>query len=98
MFCCQVFRKKLIKNYKICAGHDKVVHIAFLSIQLGAHFIVHPTAYVIHLPHPKAPTVAISRENGHWDRVHALYSEVKLQMKNGTYVPVVTLDEQCSLP
>ena len=77
------------------SGHDKVVHFAHMGIQLGVQFVVHPSAYVLHLPHPKAPTIAITRANGNWDRIHMLYKEVKIQMSRGIYTPVVAFDEQC---
>ncbi len=49
-------------------GRDKIVHILHIA-RLGMRFVAHPRAFVVHVPHPKAPTFKATKEGGQWDRV-----------------------------
>lgn len=39
---------------------------------LNVTFAVHPTAFVVHVPHAKAATFRATKESGQWDKVRAL--------------------------
>lgn len=49
-------------------GRDKIVHLTHIAA-LGVRFAVHPSAYVVHVPHKKAPTYKATKQSGQWDKV-----------------------------
>ena len=49
---------------------NKVVHLLFLSTS-GIQFMVHPRAFTVHSPHPRARTWKVTHKTGLWDQVGA---------------------------
>ena len=47
---------------------NKVVHLLHLA-QMGMQFIVHPRAFTVHSPHPRARTWKVTHKTGLWDQV-----------------------------
>ncbi|GAB4818755.1 hypothetical protein N2152v2_005801 [Parachlorella kessleri] len=65
---------------------NKVVHLLHLA-QMGMQFIVHPRAFTVHSPHPRARTWKVTHKTGLWDQLATLYHEVKVGLEQNTYVP-----------
>jgi hypothetical protein len=65
---------------------NKVVHLLHLA-NLGLQFVVHPRAYVVHAPHPRARTWTVTHTTGLWDQLAELYNGVKEGLEANTYVP-----------
>ena len=49
---------------------NKVVHLLHLA-QTGMQFIIHPRAFTVHAPHPRARTWKATHKTGLWDQVRA---------------------------
>lgn len=47
---------------------NKVVHLLYLSSS-GIQFVVHPRAFAVHAPHPRARTWKVTHKTGLWDQV-----------------------------
>jgi glycosyltransferase-like protein LARGE len=65
---------------------NKVVHLLHLA-NLGLQFVVHPRAFVVHSPHPRARTWKVTHKTGLWDQLAELYAEVKSGLEANTYTP-----------
>lgn len=65
---------------------NKVVHLLHLS-NLGLQFVVHPGAFVVHSPHPRARTWKVTHTTGLWDQLADLYRDVKEGLEANTYLP-----------
>jgi len=48
----------------------KVVHLLYLSSS-GIQWVVHPRAFAVHSPHPRARTWKVTHKTGLWDQVRA---------------------------
>lgn len=68
---------------------NKVVHLLHLA-NLGLDFMVHPRAFVVHSPHPRARTWKVTHKTGLWDQLAELYTEVKTNLEADTYIPSST--------
>lgn len=49
---------------------NKVVHLLYLSSS-GIQWVVHPRAFAVHSPHPRARTWKVTHKTGLWDQVRA---------------------------
>lgn len=47
---------------------NKVVHLLYLSSS-GIQWVVHPRAFAVHSPHPRARTWKVTHKTGLWDQV-----------------------------
>lgn len=47
---------------------SQVVHLLHMW-KLGVQYVVTPHGYVVHSPHPKANSWAITKSTGFWDKV-----------------------------
>lgn len=65
---------------------NKVVHLLHLA-NLGLQFVVHPRAFVVHSPHPRARTWKVTHKTGLWDQLAELYRQVKEGLEGNTYIP-----------
>ncbi|KAG7673702.1 hypothetical protein KSW81_006894 [Nannochloris sp. 'desiccata'] len=65
---------------------NKVVHLLHLA-NLGLQFVVHPRAFVVHSPHPRARTWKVTHTTGLWDQLAELYRQVKEGLESNTYIP-----------
>lgn len=65
---------------------NKVVHLMHLA-KLGLQFIVHPRAFVVHSPHPRARTWKVTHKTGLWDQLAELYRQVKDGLEANKYTP-----------
>lgn len=65
---------------------NKVVHLLHLS-NLGLQFVVHPGAFVVHSPHPRARTWKVTHTTGLWDQLADLYHDVKERLEANKYIP-----------
>lgn len=65
---------------------NKVVHLMHLA-SAGLQFVVHPRAFVVHAPHPRAATWKVTHKTGLWDAIGDMYADVKRKLAAGTYVP-----------
>lgn len=77
-------------------GRDKITHLAYMCNGLGVALEVHPTAFVVHTPHPKAPTFAATKELGQWDKLEDMYAQVKVQIAAKEFVPVTSFAHWCA--
>ncbi|KFM28697.1 Glycosyltransferase-like protein LARGE1 [Auxenochlorella protothecoides] len=75
-------------------GRDKIVHLMHLAA-LGMAFDVHPSQYVIHIPHPKAPTYRATKRSKQWDYLHNLFAEVQIDISTGNWTPVTSFADLC---
>lgn len=66
---------------------NKVVHLLYLSSS-GIQFVVHPRAFAVHSPHPRARTWKVTHKTGLWDQLAEIYDQAKAGMTAGTYLPV----------
>ena len=65
---------------------NKVVHLLHLA-SLGLQFVVHPRAFVVHSPHPRARTWKVTHTTGLWEQLAELYHRVREGLEADTYVP-----------
>jgi len=65
---------------------NKVVHLLHLA-QTGMQFVVHPRAFTVHSPHPRARTWKVTHKTGLWDQLAELYNLVKTGLESNTYIP-----------
>lgn len=65
---------------------NKVVHLLHLA-QLGLEFVVHPRAFTVHAPHPRARTWTVTHSTGLWDQLAELFRNVKASLESDTFVP-----------
>lgn len=65
---------------------NKVVHLLHLA-QMGMQFMVHPRAFAVHSPHPRARTWKVTHKTGLWDQLATLYHEVKVGLEQNVYTP-----------
>ena len=65
---------------------NKVVHLLHLA-QTGVQFIVHPRAFSVHSPHPRARSWSVTHKTGLWDQLAELYSQVKSGLESSNYIP-----------
>ena len=49
---------------------NKVVHLLYLSTS-GIQFMVHPRAFTVHSPHPRARTWKVTHKTGLWDQARS---------------------------
>jgi hypothetical protein len=76
-------------------GYNKIQHLAHLG-SLGVRWMVHPTGYLVHQPHPASKSRLSSvSSNMHRQLMELFLTELLPQMLNGTFVPVATLPEEC---
>lgn len=66
---------------------NKVVHLLHLA-QMGLQFVVHPRAFAVHAPHPRARTWKVTHKTGLWDQLAAIYDDVRDRLSAKSYVPV----------
>lgn len=66
---------------------NKVVHLLYLSTS-GIQFMVHPRAFTVHSPHPRARTWKVTHKTGLWDQLAEIYDQARVGMFEGTYIPV----------
>ena len=55
------------------ACRNKVQHLMHISLQHGFNFLVHPTAFVVHVPHKKPSTKWLTRKMGQVRAASAMY-------------------------
>ena len=77
---------------------NKVSHLMHLSLQQGVVFAVHPSAFVVHVPHPKPSTKWLTRRSGQKERNHAMFTEGLEDMRWKHFVPVTSFPELCLPP
>lgn len=65
---------------------NKVVHLLYLSTS-GIQFVVHPRAFTVHSPHPRARTWKVTHKTGLWDQLAEIYDQAKEGMVEGSYIP-----------
>jgi len=76
-------------------GRDKITHLAHMCNGLGVSLRVHPSSFVVHAPHPKAPTYRATKKMGQWDWLEDMYQIAKDDIKKGIFVPVTTFAKWC---
>ena len=65
---------------------NKVVHLLHLNA-VGMQWVVHPRAFAVHSPHPRARTWKVTHKTGLWDQLATLYDDVKAGLEAGNYIP-----------
>lgn len=65
---------------------NKVVHLLHLA-SLGVQFVIHPHAFAVHAPHPRARTWKVTHTTGLWEQLAAMYDGVRSRVQEGVYVP-----------
>lgn len=74
-------------NFEQCTLH--------FSAALNVTFAVHPTAYVVHVPHERAPTYHFTVGSGQWDKVGApRWCSARLFLL-ACALPVCSLQDSC---
>eukprot|EP00887_Chlorella_sp_A99_P006440 scaffold3.g6440.t1 len=76
--------------------YTKVIH-TFHMAHLGVDFVAHPTAFVVHVPHPRAVNQAITADTGLREVLGQRYIAAKKDIYLGRYRPTVSLPELCIL-
>lgn len=66
---------------------NKVVHLLHLA-QMGLQFVVHPRAFAVHAPHPRARTWTVTHKTGLWDQLADIYDDVREGLAANNYIPV----------
>ncbi|GAB4820650.1 hypothetical protein N2152v2_007696 [Parachlorella kessleri] len=78
-------------------GWDKIVFIMDLA-GLGMPFQVHPDAFVMHMPHPTAPTYQATKNSGYRAKLFQLFREVFHGIRKKQFKPVVSFPHLCTDP
>lgn len=76
-------------------GWDKVVHTFHLA-NLGLEFVVHPTAFLVHVPHARAANQAITADTGHRVILGRRFHTARAAILGQMYRPTVSLPEVCT--
>eukprot|EP00890_Picochlorum_soloecismus_P000346 jgi/Picsp_1/1311/NSC_04792-R1_glycosyltransferase-like protein large1-like len=74
---------------------NKVEQLLHISSQLGFPFIVHPTSFVVHVPHTKAKTKWRTKRTGQKERNHAMFLDALGDMNLHRFVPVTAFPHLC---
>ncbi|KAL4420519.1 hypothetical protein ABPG75_010175 [Micractinium tetrahymenae] len=74
---------------------NKVQHLMHISLQNGFNFLVHPTAFVVHVPHKKPSTKWLTRKMGQKEKNHMLFDNALFHMRQQDFVPVTAFPELC---
>jgi hypothetical protein len=77
---------------------NKVQHLMHVSLQHGVPFVVHPEAFVIHVPHRKPATRTKTRRSGQKERNHVMFLEALEDMRRGRFAPVTAFPHLCLPP
>ena len=77
---------------------NKVQHLMHVSMQNSFTFVVHPEAFVVHVPHKKPSTKVRTRRSGQKERNHVMFLEALEDMKNDRFVPVTGFPHLCLPP
>lgn len=75
---------------------NKVQHLMHISLQNGFNFLVHPTAFVVHVPHKKPSTKWLTRKMGQKEKNHMLFDNALFHMRQMDFVPVTSFPELCN--
>lgn len=69
-------------------GQDKKVHLLHMARKpCPSRFVVHPSGFVVHVPHRKAATMRVTKLSGQWDRLYDLYVSVQNDINKGSFTP-----------
>eukprot|EP00887_Chlorella_sp_A99_P004369 scaffold15.g4369.t1 len=74
---------------------NKVQHLMHVHLQNGFEYVVHPRAFVVHVPHPQPSTKWLTRHSGQKERNHAMFLEALELMGQQLFVPVTSFPELC---
>lgn len=74
---------------------NKVEQLLHISTQHGFPFIVHPTSFVVHVPHTKAKTKWRTKRTGQKERNHAIFLDALGDMNLHRFVPVTSFPHLC---
>lgn len=74
---------------------NKVEQLLHISTQHGFPFIVHPTSFVVHVPHTKAKTKWRTKRTGQKERNHAMFLDALGDMNLHRFVPVTAFPHLC---
>ena len=77
---------------------NKVEQLLHISTQFELPFIVHPTSFVVHVPHPKAKTKWRTKRSGQKERNHAMFLDAMEDIKQHRFVPVTSFPHLCLPP
>lgn len=77
---------------------NKVQHLMHISMQNSFTFVIHPEAFVVHVPHPKPSTKMRTRRSGQKERNHVMFLEALEDMKRDRFVPVTGFPHLCLPP
>lgn len=75
---------------------NKVQHLMHISLQNGFNFLVHPSAFVVHVPHPKPSTKWLTRKMGQKEKNHILFDAALFHMRQMDFVPVTSFPQLCT--
>lgn len=77
------------------AARNKAIQIADIALKFKQRLVVHPNAFVMHLPHPKALAWSVTMDSSQYGMMIDLWDEIYGEIGNGTYVPVTTFGNLC---
>lgn len=77
---------------------NKVEQLLHISTQFELPFVVHPTSFVVHVPHPKAKTKWRTKRSGQKERNHAMFLDAMEDIKQKRFVPVTSFPHLCLPP
>jgi len=77
---------------------NKVQHLMHISMQNSLTFVVHPEAFVVHVPHRKPSTKMRTRRSGQKERNHVMFLEALEDMKRERFIPVTGFPHLCLPP
>lgn len=77
---------------------NKVEQLMHISTQFELPFVVHPSSFVVHVPHPKAKTKWRTKRSGQKERNHAMFLDALEDIKKHRFVPVTSFPHLCLPP
>lgn len=77
---------------------NKVEHLMHISLQNRFSFVIHPTSFVVHVPHRKPSTKWRTKRSGQKERNHVMFLEALEDMKRDRFVPVTAFPHLCLPP
>lgn len=72
----------------------QVMHLLHIS-RMNTTFVVHPRAFVVHVPHPRSATQWLTKVTRQREVLHDLFVEVKTDIFKQKFVPVTSFPHIC---
>ncbi|GAB4821433.1 hypothetical protein N2152v2_008479 [Parachlorella kessleri] len=77
-------------------GYDKMIGYLVMW-HWGIRFAVHPRAFVVHVPHAVAKTLALTKQLKQHSKLRQMFLDATEDLGQQQYVPVTSFPDQCPL-